>query len=81
MQLLIGCDSNAHHAIWGNADTNERGEAVLDFITTNDLEVVNKGFEPTFVRANCSTVIDLTLASRFFSRRVVNWEVSKDWSG
>ena len=81
LQLLIGCDSNAHHTIWGNVDTNDRGEAILDFLSTNDLEIVNKGNDPTFVRSNCSTVIDLTLASRFLSTKIKNWEVSKDWSG
>ena len=81
LQLLIGCDSNAHHTIWGNSDINERGEVVLDFLTTGDFEVMNKGCDPTFVRANCSTIIDLTIASRFLSTRIENWEVSKDWSG
>jgi splicing factor 45 len=26
-QLIIGCDANEHHILWGSTDTNTRGEA------------------------------------------------------
>jgi len=29
LPLLIGCDANAHHEVWGSSDTNQRGECLL----------------------------------------------------
>ena len=52
LEIIIGCDANAHHLIWGSTNTNERGENVLDFIIENNLEIINKGSRPTFVVNN-----------------------------
>ena len=30
LPLLIGCDANAHHTIWGSTNTNARGTALLE---------------------------------------------------
>lgn len=46
-QLLLCCDSNAHHTSWGRSDTNRLVEPLLEFIISNKLEVVNRGNEPT----------------------------------
>lgn len=29
LELIIGCDANAHHPTWGSSNTNARGEALL----------------------------------------------------
>lgn len=74
--LIIGCDSNAHHLIWGSADINPRGRALLEYLSSTNLEILNRGCEPTFVTSRCQTVIDITLASSSISRNIVNWQVS-----
>ena len=28
--LIVGCDANSHHIVWGNSDVNSRGEALLN---------------------------------------------------
>ncbi|XP_047999786.1 uncharacterized protein LOC125236912 [Leguminivora glycinivorella] len=61
--LIIGCDANAHHVIWGSSDVNKRGEKVLEFLVSSSLQLLNKGNEPTFVNARRGEVIDITLAS------------------
>ena len=76
MNLIIGTDSNAHHTIWGDKQTNRRGEMVLDFIIEANLEIVNRGNHPTFVRQNSGTVIDLTLAKGDILQYITNWRVS-----
>lgn len=48
-QLVLGCDTNSHHTIWGSSDVNGYGEELVEFLATTNLEVVNKGTEPTFV--------------------------------
>ncbi|XP_023727683.1 uncharacterized protein LOC111875571 [Cryptotermes secundus] len=30
-QLIIGCDANAHHILWGSTGTNPRGESLRNF--------------------------------------------------
>lgn len=49
LQLIIGCDANAHHLAWGSTDINSRGAKLLEFIASTDLEILNNGNEPTFV--------------------------------
>lgn len=34
--LILGCDANAHHSIWGSTDINNRGKELLDFIVSNN---------------------------------------------
>jgi hypothetical protein len=32
LELLLGCDANSHHEVWGSNSINLRGESLLDFI-------------------------------------------------
>jgi hypothetical protein len=41
--LVIGCDSNAHHTLWGSTNVNERGELLLEYLMGTQLEVANQG--------------------------------------
>jgi Endonuclease-reverse transcriptase len=63
MQIVIGCDANSHHVAWGSTDTNSRGAALLEYIASSNLEILNRGNEPTFVTHNRSEVIDISLSS------------------
>ena len=76
--LILGCDANAHHMVWGSTDINSRGEKLLEFILESNLEIMNKGNEPTFVNAVRGEVIDLTLANRKASDLVKKWHVSAE---
>ncbi|KAM8702706.1 hypothetical protein ACLKA7_000836 [Drosophila subpalustris] len=78
--LLIGCDVNAHHTQWGSTNINKRGELLLDYILTTNLEVLNRGNDPTFVIKDRKEVIDLTLASHSISDLINNWKVSSEHS-
>lgn len=78
--LIIAADSNAHHTLWGNADTNTRGEDMLNFIFSNNLTLLNNGSEPTFINARSQTVIDLTLATADLSNYIQEWHVSDELS-
>jgi hypothetical protein len=73
--VVIGCVANLHHVAWGSTDTNLRGAALLEYIANSNLEIVNRGSEPTFVRQQ---VIDITLSSASIWQEIVNWRVSKE---
>ena len=73
--LLIGTDCNSHNRYWGSTNTNERGEDLLEFIVSTNLEVCNLGNQPTFVVANRSEVLDMTLVSIDLFSRIREWKV------
>jgi len=37
--VVLGCDANAHHTIWGSTDINERGELFFEFLLKTNLLV------------------------------------------
>ena len=78
--VLVGCDANAHHMMWGSSDTNSRGERLLEFIFSKDGVVLNKGNTPTFFNAIRQEVIDITFCTCDVSVDVLNWTVHKDIS-
>ena len=73
--LVIGCDANAHNLLWGSTDTNERGESLLHFINNSNLNIGNRGNEPTFIGASSRNVLDLTLATDNIDIDQFNWKV------
>lgn len=76
LEIITGCDANAHHTIWGDKTIDRRGEDVLDLKIEYDLQIINRGCTPTFVRQNSGTIIDLTLSSEYIANQMKNWRVS-----
>ena len=80
LPLILGCDANSHHPCWGSIDSNERGNALLEYLVTTDLTILNKGTKPTFVVTKRQAVIDITLASSDVAPFVTEWRVSDEES-
>jgi hypothetical protein len=59
LELLLGCDENSHHEVWGSTDINPRGESLLDFIMRTRLHIINTGKEPTFLHSRRQEVLIL----------------------
>ena len=76
--VILGIDSNAHSTLWGCDEDNKRGQTLEEWIITNQLLVVNKGNEPTFVRGMAKTIIDITLVSESIAKDISDWIVNKD---
>lgn len=79
-QFIIGCDANAHHTIWSSSDINKRGEDLLNYISSNSIDICNRGDSPTFINAIRQEVLDLTICSDLLSDKIVNWHVSDEES-
>lgn len=47
--LLLGRNTNAHHAEWRKRDTNIRGEYLLEYLVSNNPFVLNQGSTLTLV--------------------------------
>ena len=78
LHLLVGCDSNAHHTAWGSTNCNSRGEALMEFLGSSNLEILNRGNEPTFSNAVRQGVLDITLVSYGLLDNIADWEVSSE---
>lgn len=78
--FILGCDANAHHTIWSSTDINKRGEYLLEYIITNNIDICNKGCEPTFINSIRKEVLDLTLCSVHISENIKGWHVSNEVS-
>lgn len=63
IELILGCDSNAHHTVWGSTNVNSRGKALSEYLSYTSLNILNKGNAPTFINRLRSEVIDITLAT------------------
>ena len=58
--LIVGCDSNAHHTAWGSTNRNGRGESLLEFLSSSNLEILKRGNESTFCIVSRQYVIYIT---------------------
>jgi hypothetical protein len=63
LYLIVGCDSNPHHVAWGSTNCNGRGEALMEYLNSSSLEILNRGNKPTFCSGNRQEVFDITLGS------------------
>ena len=73
--INLETDANAHHTIWGFSDINPRGEDLLAYCVSVDLNFCNVGNKPTFRTKTREEVLDLTLVNRCVWDRVVSWHV------
>jgi len=76
--LIVRCDSNAHHTAWGSTNCNGRGESLLEFLNSSNLETLNRGNEPTFSNVSRQEVTDITLGSYGLLESIACWEVSRE---
>lgn len=85
--LIYGCDANAYHNFWGSKISNKRGEEMFEFMSANNLEIINKGDTPTYqtskeLQPNTLTLIeshiDLTIATPFISEKIIEWKVNTE---
>lgn len=78
LELIIGTDSNAHHPLWGMDRSNDRGKALVEYLFTTNLNLINVGSEATYVTKRTRTIIDLTLATKKATELIKGWHVSRE---
>lgn len=76
--LVVGCDANSRHIIWGSSNTNKRGNDLFEFLCAERLVFVNEGNAPTFRNCIREEVLDLTLCSEGASKFITHWRVSTE---
>ncbi len=76
--LILGCDANAHHTVWGSTDVNEKGDSLFEFIMSSNLTVLNRGAEFTFYNTIREEILDVTLATMTFAHVIKDWKVTNE---
>ena len=72
----VETDVNAHYAIWRFSNTNRRGEDLLAYSVSADLNFCDVGSNPTFRTKMREEILDFTLVNRCAWDRLVGWNVS-----
>jgi hypothetical protein len=75
LYLVIGCDCNAHHIVWGSTNYNDRGDALVEFLNSPNLEILNQGNEPTFCSGGKLKAIHIILRCFGLLESITSWEV------
>ena len=73
LPLLLGCDADSHHKLCGSTDTNRRGEDLVYYLITTDLDILNTETIPTFRNSVQEEVIDITLCTGRIRDEIKKW--------
>lgn len=76
--FVVCGDFNAKSAFWGSPDTNRRGDLLERWAASFDFRLLNWAGVHTCVRAQGSSVIDLTWVSSHILERITGWIVRND---
>ncbi|CAF4951761.1 unnamed protein product [Pieris macdunnoughi] len=75
LDLIVAGDFNAKSTVWGSPVSDERGDALLDWLATQNLVSLNRGNVQTCVRMNGGSIVDVTFSSPALASRVYGWRV------
>ena len=76
--FVVGYNSNAHHGVWGSTNCNTRGETLMEFLKTTNLEFLNRVNEPTFCSGGRLQVTDISLGFLRPLESIIGWKVSSE---
>jgi len=75
MQIIVGCDANAHHLIQASMDINQQEECLMEYLVCIILNTLNKSMIPTLVISKSKEVTDLRIATDKTGNLVTKWHV------
>ncbi|XP_029670922.1 uncharacterized protein LOC115240094 [Formica exsecta] len=74
-KLIVCGDFNFKSTMWEANRTDRRGSLVEDWSAENDLRLLNSGAEPTCIRPQGNSIIDLSWATPSIVEFVHEWQV------
>lgn len=75
-KILVG-DVNAKSSLWGSPQQDLRGEYLEEWMAQLNWVAANNG-EPTFIKGDSRSHIDVTLTTSSGIRKISNWEIRHD---
>jgi len=80
-EIIIAADVNAMSTTWLSRTTDERGDAIEDFITENNLTVLNQpSTHTTYASSSGTSNIDVTMSTAGMARRICGWHIKPDFT-
>lgn len=73
--ILLSGDFNANLTSWGSNRSTNRGYILLDVMSILDMRLANIGNIPTCIRAQGTSVVDLTWSTFSLIPYICNWKV------
>jgi hypothetical protein len=64
--------------VWGSINCNDKGVALLEYLDSSNLEILNQGYDSTFCSAGRLEVFEITLWSFGFIESFKGYEVSSE---
>ncbi|KAI5747429.1 hypothetical protein M8J77_014440 [Diaphorina citri] len=77
-KYVVGGDFNSKSFYWNARKEDDRGTILSEWAAEMDLEIVNRGNKPTFVRGESNSIIDITMCSQNLWRKITDWRVTDD---
>ncbi|XP_011687088.1 PREDICTED: uncharacterized protein LOC105449529 [Wasmannia auropunctata] len=74
--LIVMGDFNARSHLWENTHPTIRGDVLVTWAAALDLRLINEGTNPTCVRPQGTSVIDLTWTSSAVLPAIRSWELA-----
>lgn len=78
LQLIFGCDANAHNQVWSESYNDVRGESIIDTIISHELHILNRGSRATWSNSEHSSIIDITFSTARIKDKIMNWRVIEE---
>jgi hypothetical protein len=66
-KIIIAGDLNTRSTVWGDWQSNTRGDELLELSEGLSMVIINKGKEPTFHGNGKGSIVDITFASEALS--------------
>lgn len=80
-RIIIAGDFNSKSPMWGGNINDERGEILESWLAEKNFVTVNTGEDPTRMRGNSASWIDVTIVNERAAADVRDWKVLPDESG
>lgn len=74
-KVIISGDFNAKSSVWASRTTDVRGELVEEWSAECELRLINAGAVPTCVRAQSTSIVDLTWCTADIVANLLEWKV------
>jgi len=74
-EIILGGDFNAKSLLWGSSHTNSRGDRLSRWCASRDLILLNTGTQPTCVRHQGTSLVDITWCNSKIKPHITDWKV------
>ncbi|KAJ8912314.1 hypothetical protein NQ315_005918, partial [Exocentrus adspersus] len=76
--IVLTGNFNGRSGVWGDRVEDRRGEKILEWVALCGLVIQNAGNEPTCIRPNGNSVVDMTFTTGDIANKLEEWRVLEE---